>query len=182
MFKLIEPIDSKLVKYIHLHRYKGADEFLMWLTEHATLIVISMILLLFIIYFIKKEKKILYIASNYSVILIIAALVTASLKLLIKRERPYDIYHELTAMVSGGGYSFPSGHTTEVFALATATFLMIKNKYIRTFTLLWAVIIAYTRMAMGVHYPGDVLGGVIIGSSVAYLWLRKNPFKFILKK
>jgi undecaprenyl-diphosphatase len=181
MFKLIEPLDSKIVKYIHLHRYKGADDILIWLTEHATFITISTILLLFVVFFATRKKYYLYLAVNFSFIISISALITGLLKITIKRTRPYHLYHEIISVVESGGYSFPSGHTTEVVAFAVAGLIMIKNKFINFLLILWATFIAYTRMAMGVHYPFDLLGGIVVGGAVAYLWLRLDPFKKLIK-
>jgi len=180
MFKLIEPLDSKITKYIHLHRYKDADYILIWLTEHATPITISIILLLFFVFFFTRKKIYLYLAVNFSFIISISALITGLLKITIKRTRPYHLYPEMISVVESGGYSFPSGHTTEVVAFATAALIMIKNTYINTLFVTWAILIAYTRIAMGVHYPFDLLGGAIVGGSVAYLWLYFDPFKKII--
>ncbi len=168
--------DFKLLEYIHLHRLKGADAFFEYLTNHATIINISIILLIFVAYFISKRRHFLYIAGNLSAILIITALVNTSLKLIIQRERPYLVFDSIKKMVDGGSYSFPSGHSAEVFSLMVGIFLLIKNPYLKILAAIWAIFIGYTRMAMGVHYPLDVLGGATLGASLAYFWVKKINF------
>ena len=74
----------------------------------------------------------------------------------------------------GGTYGFYSSHASNAFALAI--FLIIEvsqeRKYIIPIALLYAILVAYSRIYLGVHYPGDILMGVfmgtIIGSSLAY--------------
>ena len=68
----------------------------------------------------------------------------------------------------GGQYGFISSHATNHFAIAT--FLSIhlgsKIKYFSFLIILWAAFISYSRIYLGVHYPGDVFGGVIVGSLI----------------
>lgn len=63
----------------------------------------------------------------------------------------------------GGMYGFVSSHATNSFGLATFTALLFRN---RTFTIgifLWAMVNSYSRIYMGLHYPGDILGGLLLG-------------------
>ncbi|NOX45847.1 MAG: phosphatase PAP2 family protein, partial [Chlorobi bacterium] len=70
----------------------------------------------------------------------------------------------------GGQYGFISSHATNHFAIALFLIVLLENE-IKGFTisiLLWAGIISYSRIYLGVHYPGDVLGGVIVGSLIGW--------------
>lgn len=89
---------------------------------------------------------------------------------LVKRLRPshepafQNLVH-LSDAGPGGSYGFVSGHAANSFALVTFLFLLFKNKY-RWF--IWillssAVIVSYSRIYNGVHYPFDVIGGAIVG-------------------
>ncbi len=170
--------DEKTAQYIYLHRPYGADSFLMWTTNNATAVAFVFIFILLLIFFVQKKQKYLYAAVNILIIIGLGALISNSLKQLTARPRPYELNAKiLTPIIESGGYSFPSGHTTEVFAITTAVFLLFRNPYLRWGSLLWAVLIAYTRMAFGVHYPLDILGGVLTGSLTAWLWLHKAPLK-----
>ena len=184
MFDILQEIDGKLVQYIYLHRPHAADSFLLWATNNATTIAFAFIFILILLYVTKKRQKYLYAAVNILIIIGLGAIVSNLLKILTGRLRPYDVYENmlLDPSIGAGGFSFPSGHTTEVFTLTVAIFILLRNPYLRWASLFWALLIAYTRMAFGVHYPSDVLGGIIVGSLTAYLWLRWAPLKAWFKK
>ena len=95
--------------------------------------------------------------------------VEQGLKRVVKRERPYlalaDVH--VAEIESGGSYSFPSGHATGAFALATALSLRYPKPSVYIPLHLWALFVAYGRVYLGVHYPSDVFVGGVIGSGTA---------------
>nr|MBA3901646.1 phosphatase PAP2 family protein [Bacteroidota bacterium] len=64
-----------------------------------------------------------------------------------------------------------SGHAANTFALAVflGNILKTKFKYFLVFMLFWAALVSYSRIYLGVHYPADLIGGAILGSSIGYL-------------
>ena len=68
----------------------------------------------------------------------------------------------------GGRYGFVSSHAANLFAIATFVALVISNKTIITLTFIWASVSTYSRIYLGVHYPSDILGGIILGVFIAY--------------
>lgn len=68
----------------------------------------------------------------------------------------------------GGRYGFPSCHGANSFALAVATIMIVRNWRYSACMLLWAVMNCYTRVYLGVHYPGDLIAGALIGSLIAF--------------
>jgi len=95
---------------------------------------------------------------------------TFALKNSIERARPFIAYPDRIAYKGGGsGYSFPSGHTSSTFALATSLSLAYPKWYVIAPSFAFAATTAYSRMYMGVHYPTDVAGGIILGAGSAYL-------------
>ena len=67
----------------------------------------------------------------------------------------------------GGMYGFVSSHAANTFALAVLTGLLLRNTYYWTGILFWALLVGYSRVYLGVHYPGDILFGAILGGLLA---------------
>ena len=96
------------------------------------------------------------------------------IKRLVRRTRPYRVYDELVPrygeldaeLLQRDSYSFPSGHATLAFALATSTALSYPRWYVVAPTLGWAGAVATSRVWLGVHYPSDVLVGAVLGSGL----------------
>ena len=94
------------------------------------------------------------------------------LKNLVARVRPYDLIEGLTVLVSKPhDWSFPSGHTTNALAAAWVMFTQLPRKY-GVPALILALLIAFSRMYVGVHYPTDVLGGIVVGCGAAWCAYR----------
>jgi len=93
------------------------------------------------------------------------------LKVVIARPRPYTnagtVFEQLW-MVMGqhveSDKSFPSGHTTAAFAAMVPLFIL-GNKKISWTALVFGVLMGISRIYLAVHYPSDVLGGIVVGSS-----------------
>ena len=66
-------------------------------------------------------------------------------------------------------YAFPSGHTSASFATATAIFFSVDSKKWSIAAFILAVLISFSRIYVGVHYPTDVLGGIFTGVLSGYL-------------
>ncbi len=91
------------------------------------------------------------------------------------RPRPF-LTHHLHQLLSENSYSFPSVHATFFFAFACAIYQYNKKWGIWFFILV--IIMSIGRVAAGIHYPSDILGGIIVGSITAYVVFRylRPPF------
>ena len=103
-----------------------------------------------------------------------------TLKPLIARIRPYDLKPGIDLLIEAPtDFSFPSGHTNASFVFATVIFCINKKWGVGAFVL--AALIAFSRLYLYVHYPTDVLAGIVCGIFAGWItvfWLRKLLTRF----
>jgi membrane-associated phospholipid phosphatase len=162
-------IDINILKDINLNRDRQLDGLFRVITDSASPVAYGVAILLIGISFLKNyshtRKRSLYIGAS----VVSAGIITTILKYSIHRTRPFITYPFLEKVTSGGSPSFPSGHTTDAFSIATAVSLAYPKWYVIIPAYAWAVAVGYSRMDLGVHYPSDVLVAAIIGTSMAFL-------------
>jgi len=98
-----------------------------------------------------------------------ADLLALALKAAFERPRPAASIPEADPLMSAHGYSLPSGHAATAFAGAVALSYLWRRGAPLFFLL--AAGIAYSRVYVGVHYPGDVLAGAALGAAVGAGWI-----------
>jgi undecaprenyl-diphosphatase len=105
-------------------------------------------------------------ASLLALSLVIERAVYWCLKNSLKRRRPQDAVPGLRSLVvASDQFSFPSGHSSGAFLLATCLAIIYGGPVAAVY--LWASGVAVSRVILGVHFPGDTLAGAIMGSSIA---------------
>lgn len=181
--------DSALMAFgASLHEAAGAvlDPIFFFLTmlgDHG----LFFILLAIVLAIIPKTRKVgLTMGVSIFIIIIVAEF---GLKNIVARPRPYvtnEIFRSYWEAVGHGeasGMSFPSVHATVAFASMTSLFLTVNKKYSWTGFIL-AFLIAFSRIYIAVHYPSDVLFGMIIGivSGIAAYYLVKLFYSKIAPK
>jgi undecaprenyl-diphosphatase len=118
----------------------------------------------------KYGKKSLFIFVSVILLILFADQFSNLLKHTVQRLRPSNdpAFSQLVHVFfrKGGLYGFVSAHAANTFAIATFTSLLFRNRRYTAFILPWAMMIAYTRVYLGVHYPGDILGGALLGVGV----------------
>ena len=80
----------------------------------------------------------------------------------------------------GGQFGFVSSHATNSFNVAVLSLLFIRKRWYTISILLWASIICYSRIYLGVHYPGDVICGAMLGSLIG--WTTWYTYNYIDRK
>lgn len=106
-------------------------------------------------------------------------------KPLVERPRPsndpiikYTV--DVVGNYRGAGFSFFSAHAANTMALATFFSFLVKDRLLTVSMLLWSLLNGWTRLYLGVHYPGDVLCGLVwgvIAGCIAYFVFYKVYFK-----
>lgn len=110
----------------------------------------------------EQKKKRRY----YGILMLISLAVTAMLgnliiKNIVQRLRPFQVDTSVIPLIYPKEYSFPSGHTSSSFAAATILFLY--NFKMGSVAFVVAGLIAFSRMYFFVHFPTDILGGMVLG-------------------
>ena len=148
-------------------------------------IILTLILLAF-----RKTRK-AGICSMFA-LLFMVVLNNGIIKHLVDRIRPYEVIQSLEILVTKpDDASFPSGHTASSFASCTALLLSLPmvtdRRRARIFTAaayVLAILIALSRLYVGVHYPSDVLGGLVIGvlCGIAGYYAGKAVIAYLQKR
>lgn len=176
MLETLLHLDQELFLFLN-GMHNGFFDFVMfWVSQTAVWIP----LWIYFIYLIIK----LYKPKSYWIILGLIVAVAAAdfssvhlFKNVFERLRPCH-NAEIASLVHlvnnhcGGQYGFVSSHSANMFAIATFMFLALRKRFPLSYIplFLWASVISYSRIYLGVHYPGDVIGGALLGSFMAVLF------------
>ncbi len=151
----------------------------------------SVFLAFVLFFFIKTQRLSMVLLTSF----IVSGLLAQLFKRIIDTPRPIayftiDQYNKFVDGVNNASaHSFPSGHTTSAFALATVLACYTNNRLLQLAYLLLAVIVGYSRIYLGQHFLTDVVGGAILGTLIALLSVKiangvkqKRPVSFISQK
>lgn len=176
-------VDIQILRSVYSSKVQNADNFMKFISDSNNGMVLGVPITIGIAGLIKHDEKLINCAGQIVVASAINLGTTLALKYSINRDRPFLTYPDIKNKVYEGSPSFPSGHTSSAFATATSLSLNFPKWYVIVPSYLWAGTVGYSRMYLGVHYPGDVLGGIITGAGSAFLtfklnkWLNKTYFK-----
>lgn len=171
--------DIQFLNSINHNRINGLDNFFIVLTNTVSFVGILLIVFLFAWSYWKKDIAMRRNAISGSIGYLCAIFIANVLKYCINRPRPFTMYAFIEKLSTGGSPSFPSGHTTDAFAIATVICVCYPRWYILLMIYTWAFAVAYSRICLGVHYPSDVLGGMTIGivTVIASFFIRNEYTK-----
>lgn len=150
---------------------------------------IPMILLLLFMFFYKSRWQEGALLTVFFVLVFVACDQVASsiFKETFQRLRPthHSDFKDIVDIVRGyrsGGYSFISGHATNSFGIAVFLSLVFKSRWLTIPVYIWAMLNAYSRVYLGLHFISDILAGAIIGTLLGWLiyriysWVRVKFF------
>ncbi len=185
MLETILNIDTEIFLFFNGMHNSVFDVIMYWVSKTTPWIP----LWLFFIYLIIKQygkKGIIVVLALVAVVGLADYTSVHAFKNVFERLRPchnpqlIDMVH-IVGNHCGGNYGFVSSHASNMFAIASFMSLAVFSKYPKSSILffLWASLVGYSRIYLGVHYPGDVIGGAILGSIIAYV-VWKIVYRFMI--
>ena len=161
--------DYQTLKNIEAYRSDPDTKFYKFLSDADAPICIAAPILITSIGLLKHDKKLTEQGLEIGVAFAATVAETYLLKYAVNRDRPYVTHPDLNPLGSENSRSFPSGHTSSAFSIATSLSLNYPKWYVIVPAYAWASATGYSRMYLGVHYPTDVLTGAVLGSGTAWL-------------
>lgn len=165
----------------------------MWLVSQMGTWIPVYILLVYFLYKKYPGKTFLYVIGAIALTMLFTDFIAANfIKQSVERLRPGHnpelqglVHHAIgrnNELYKGGSYSFFSNHASNYFGIASLFIFLMRplKRWIVIALIAWASLIAYSRIYLGVHYPGDILVGTIYGITTA--WLVSKLFFYLLNK
>jgi undecaprenyl-diphosphatase len=156
-------VDVGILRLIFENRIQSLDTAFLIFTDTAAIIAFGVPSVMIIFSSLTKKPDL----RKKALVIFISVALTAILANIIKYTtdlpRPHELYPFIEKIGSGGSPSFPSGHTADAFAFAMTISLLWRNWKVIIPGFIWAALVGYSRMALGVHFPSDVLAGALIG-------------------
>ncbi len=174
--------DQQWLLWLNGHHSPFFDSLMFSATQKYTWVPLYAVILFFLVR--EYRWKAVWLILAIVLMITMTDQISNLLKNWVRRPRPC---HEpsVAPMVHlvfnkcGGAYGFVSAHAANSFALAVFLARVYKNRWITSILLVWAILLSYSRIYLGSHYPGDVLAGALIGVMVAFLaFYLVNRFVF----
>jgi undecaprenyl-diphosphatase len=174
MFDWLRNIDTRLFLLINGHHCAFCDFISFWASEKLTWV--PFYLFLAVLIYKNDRNELLKVLLTVALIIVFTDQLSVFIKDHVMRYRPcYNLIIKsqvhLINGVCGGQYGFVSSHAANSSGIAVFLILLFRNKikWITTLVIIWCLIISYSRIYLGPHYPLDVMGGWLTGVPVALI-------------
>ena len=192
MLASIVDTDIRLFLWLNSHHSPFWDNIMWHISGKVEWLPLYLILIGYIVY--KYRWQSIFIIAGIILCITLADQFAAkAFKEVFQRLRPThnpaiaELVHTVNGY-RGGMYGFVSNHAANTFAIAVYLLLLFKQKWFTVGILFWAALVSYSRIYLGVHFPGDILGGAALGSLIGWLvyfaWKVSVPYtdKILPKK
>lgn len=129
------------------------------------------LLLLPLVYWTMDRKT----GLRLTIVFLCSAYINTFAKVMFEMPRPFQYDPKVKMTVHAGGYGFPSGHTQNSVTVWTFLASCYKKTWFWIVALIMMIMIPFSRVYLGVHFPVDLLGGYILGFSIVLVFLRVEP-------
>ena len=150
---------------------------LWWMVSAKWSSLLILVALLWVLLHQNRRHALLVLAMLVLAFVLADQVSSGIIKQLVERLRPShdpslgDAVHIVNGY-RGGMYGFVSSHAANSFAIITFMALLFRNRALTIGLTVWALMQCYSRMYLGVHYPGDILGGMVVGLLTGWLaWM-----------
>jgi undecaprenyl-diphosphatase len=180
---MLERLDQQLFLFLNSHNSPFWDQVMHLIS--STVIWIPLYLAILITLGIKLKRKFPVLILTIALAVTLSDQGSVHIKNSVQRPRPcYEpalagLVHTVNGEC-GGKYGFVSSHACNSFMVALLSLLFIRRRWFTISIILWALVVGYSRIYLGVHYPGDVICGSLLGAVIG--WAVFELYKFIDRK
>ncbi|MCK5028567.1 MAG: phosphatase PAP2 family protein [Bacteroidales bacterium] len=173
MLEFLNNIDTNIFIFLNGINSPFWDKIMWWISGSKSWIPMYAVIVAYIVYK-QRWKSIISLIFIALVVTLADQISVQAFKEVFQRLRPchnpalQDIVH-IVRNKCGGQYGFVSSHAANTFAVAFFLSKFFKNRHFSWFIFIWATIVSYSRIYLGVHYPFDVLGGAALGGVIGLL-------------
>lgn len=159
--------------WLNKHHNLFWDSFMWIYSEKTTWIPLCLIALVVYAYKVQWKKVTLFVLCMVLLGLLCDQISAGLIKHFFERYRPsrhpdFENYVLLVKDYRGGRFGFVSAHAANGFGIATFTSLIFKYKRFTIIMFSWALITAYSRIYLGVHFISDIIGGMLLGIGLGF--------------
>jgi undecaprenyl-diphosphatase len=168
---MLERLDQQFFLFINSHNSPLWDQVMYIISGKVTWIPLYIAIIYILV--LKYKRKFFVLVLMIIIAITLSDQISVLVKNIFQRPRPCHaaalegLVH-LVKGICGGAYGFISSHASNSFMVAVLSFSLIRVRWFTFGMIFWALLIGYSRVYLGVHYPGDVICGSLIGALVGW--------------